>query len=101
MKLRADTGTASACHTAPCPKPDRSRGSSQRLSVSSRVAVSVARAGARVVIEVRDDGVGGANIDAGSGLRGLADRVDALGGHHRISSRAGGGTRIRADIPCA
>jgi signal transduction histidine kinase len=54
-----------------------------------------------VVIEVVDDGVGGADADGGTGLRGLADRVEALEGRLRIWSPSGGGTRLRAEIPCA
>jgi signal transduction histidine kinase len=50
------------------------------------------------VVEVRDDGVGGAAASGGSGLRGLADRVGALGGELEIESPAGGGTTIRARI---
>ena len=46
-----------------------------------------------------DDGVGGANADDGSGLRGLADRVEALGGRLNIDSPPGAGTTLRADIP--
>ena len=54
------------------------------------------------IVEVRDDGVGGADASAGSGLRGLADRVSALGGTLEIESPAGEGTAIRASIaPCA
>jgi signal transduction histidine kinase len=53
-------------------------------------------------LEVRDDGVGGASADGGgSGLRGLADRVDVLGGSLAVDSPVGGGTRIVAEIPCA
>jgi signal transduction histidine kinase len=51
-------------------------------------------------VEVEDDGVGGARPLDGSGLRGLLDRVEALGGRLRIDSPAGGGTRIAAEIPC-
>jgi signal transduction histidine kinase len=54
-----------------------------------------------VVVEVCDDGVGGADEDGGSGLRGLSDRVEALDGSFRVSSPGGRGTRIRAEIPCA
>ena len=54
-----------------------------------------------VLVEVVDDGVGGADESSGSGLRGLADRVEALGGKLRVWSPAGGGTRVRAEIPCA
>jgi signal transduction histidine kinase len=52
------------------------------------------------VVEVVDDGRGGADSERGSGLRGLADRVEALGGRLRIwTSRDG--TRVRAELPCA
>jgi signal transduction histidine kinase len=54
----------------------------------------------RVIVEVADDGVGGASTDGGSGLRGLSDRVEALDGTFRVWSPGGGGTRIRAEIPC-
>jgi len=53
-----------------------------------------------LVVEVRDDGVGGAAADAGTGLRGMADRVEALGGRLRVWSPKGQGTRIRAEMPC-
>lgn len=54
-----------------------------------------------VVVEIVDDGVGGADTELGSGLRGLADRVEALEGRLRVWSPSGGGTRLRAEIPCA
>jgi signal transduction histidine kinase len=54
-----------------------------------------------VVVEVTDDGIGGADSERGSGLRGLADRVEALGGRLRVWTPRGGGTRVRAEIPCA
>ena len=53
----------------------------------------------RLAIEVADDGVGGADPARGFGLRGLADRVEALGGTLRVDSPPGGGTRIEATIP--
>ena len=53
------------------------------------------------VVEVADDGVGGADAARGSGLRGLADRVEALGGRLRVDSPPGGGTTVRAELPCA
>lgn len=55
----------------------------------------------RLVVEVVDDGVGGADTERGSGLRGLADRVEALGGRLRVWTPLGGGTRVQAEIPCA
>jgi signal transduction histidine kinase len=65
------------------------------------VTVGVRRASGRVVVEVADDGVGGADVDGGSGLRGLLERVEALDGALRVESPAGVGTRVRAEIPCA
>jgi signal transduction histidine kinase len=53
-----------------------------------------------LVVEVRDNGVGGADPATGSGLRGLADRVIALDGRLIVDSPRGGPTRIRAEIPC-
>jgi len=66
---------------------------------ASHVAVSVRRDDARVLVQVTDDGVGGADPGAGSGLHGLADRVEALHGHLRVDSPPGGGTRLEARIP--
>ena len=68
---------------------------------ASQARVELARTDGTLVVEVRDDGVGGANPDEGSGLRGLADRVEALGGRLRVWSPEGGGTRVRAEMPCA
>jgi len=64
---------------------------------SARVAVTVDDG--RVRVEVADDGVGGAKGAAGSGLRGLADRAEALGGTLAVESPSGGGTVVRALIP--
>jgi signal transduction histidine kinase len=52
-------------------------------------------------VTITDDGVGGANTRTGSGLRGMADRVEAIGGSLRVWSPPGSGTRIEAEIPCA
>jgi signal transduction histidine kinase len=52
-------------------------------------------------VEVADDGIGGAALQGGSGLRGLTDRVEALGGRLMVSSPPGRGTSLRAEIPCA
>ena len=53
-----------------------------------------------LIVEIVDDGIGGADSERGTGLRGLADRVEALNGRLRIWSTAGQGTRVRAEIPC-
>jgi signal transduction histidine kinase len=63
--------------------------------------VQLARRDGRLLLSVRDDGVGGADPLLGSGLRGLADRVHALGGTLVIDSPPGSGTELRAEIPCA
>ena len=62
--------------------------------------VSVTRVDGHAVVEVDDDGVGGADPGSGSGLSGLLDRVEALDGSLAVVSPEGGGTRIRAEIPC-
>jgi signal transduction histidine kinase len=67
---------------------------------ASTLSITVRNSGDAVVIEVADDGVGGATSD-GSGLRGLYDRVAALGGTLFVSSPPGGGTRLTAELPCA
>jgi signal transduction histidine kinase len=61
--------------------------------------VALARDDTRLTIEVRDDGVGGAHLDGG-GLRGIADRVEALGGRLHLDSPRGRGTCLRVELPC-
>ncbi len=62
--------------------------------------VALSQADGMMTIEVVDDGRGGADTERGTGLRGLADRVEALGGRLRVWTPAGGGTRVRAELPC-
>nr|WP_296075459.1 histidine kinase [uncultured Actinoplanes sp.] len=71
-----------------------------RHANAGAATVTVDRRGNDVIVEVVDDGDGGADTAKGSGLRGLADRVEALGGTLRVWSPAGAGTRIRAELPC-
>jgi signal transduction histidine kinase len=71
-----------------------------RHAHATRAGVSIARAGDRLVVEVRDDGVGGADPERGSGLRGLRDRVTALGGSMHLVSPDGGPTTLLVDLPC-
>jgi signal transduction histidine kinase len=68
---------------------------------AAAATVFLGRDHGRLVVEVVDDGVGGADTELGSGLRGLADRVEALGGRLRVWTPNGGGTRVQAEIPCA
>src|SRR6185503_12166874 len=65
---------------------------------ATAVSVTSSRPEGRLVIEVADDGVGGASPDGGTGLRGLADRVGALGGQLRVVSPARGGTVVTAEL---
>jgi signal transduction histidine kinase len=68
-------------------------------AAAARVAVAVTASEDRVKVEIADDGVGGADPRRGSGLRGLADRVETLGGTIRVESVPDHGTRLAAEIP--
>jgi signal transduction histidine kinase len=67
---------------------------------ASRATVRVARQNGVALVEVHDDGCGGASFDAGSGLKGLADRLAGLDGRLEVVSPPGEGTTVRARIPC-
>ena len=67
---------------------------------ATRAHVSIARAGERLVVEVRDNGQGGADPAGGSGLQGLRDRVAGLGGSMYVISPTGGPTTISVELPC-
>jgi signal transduction histidine kinase len=67
---------------------------------ASRAYVRIAPAGGGLVVEVADDGVGGALPDAGTGLAGLTDRAAALDGRLTVASPPGGPTTVRAELPC-
>ena len=71
-----------------------------KYAQASEAAVVVRRTNGRVTVDVTDDGVGGADVSRGSGLRGLADRVAALDGTLSLESPVGGGTHLHAEIPC-
>jgi signal transduction histidine kinase len=68
---------------------------------ATAASVRLSRTADGVAIEIADDGVGGADAANGSGLHGLADRVEALHGNLRVSSPPGAGTVITAELPCA
>jgi signal transduction histidine kinase len=72
-----------------------------KYASATHATVEIARDNGRLVVEVADDGVGGANPDKGTGLRGLADRLAVLEGRLEIDSERGRGTTVRARIPCA
>jgi signal transduction histidine kinase len=68
---------------------------------ATEVHVQMARTGSEVIVEIADNGHGGADPAQGSGLRGLADRVEALGGSLAVESRKGSGSVVRAQLPVA
>ena len=67
---------------------------------ATSATVRVSRTRSTVVVDITDDGVGGIEPSDGSGLRGLADRVEALGGHFQARTPAAGGTCVHAEMPC-
>jgi signal transduction histidine kinase len=69
-----------------------------KYAPAARVSVAVSAERGRLRIRVGDDGGGGADTAGGSGLRGLADRVEAVGGRLRVDSPAGVGTRVEAEL---
>jgi signal transduction histidine kinase len=66
---------------------------------ASEARVELSRTNETVVVEIRDNGSGGASLSGGSGIRGLVDRIEALGGQVELESPAGAGTVIRAKLP--
>jgi len=70
-----------------------------KYAAATRVVISVQIRGNALSLEITDDGVGGASLLQGTGLRGLADRVEALGGEFRVESASGKGTRLICGIP--
>jgi signal transduction histidine kinase len=67
---------------------------------ATRTRVAISGDDRQLVVEVDDDGRGGADPDSGSGLRGLTDRVEATGGTMRVTSEVDAGTRLRVVLPC-
>jgi signal transduction histidine kinase len=72
-----------------------------RHAYAAEVKVRVKAADGQLDLTISDDGKGGADLASGSGLIGLVDRVEAVGGHLSVSSPAGAGTSLAATIPCA
>jgi signal transduction histidine kinase len=70
-----------------------------KYAEATAARVEVAVRDRALCTEISDDGVGGASMTRGSGLRGLADRLDAIGGTLEVESPKGGGTRVRASVP--
>jgi signal transduction histidine kinase len=72
-----------------------------RHSQASKAHVGIVRSGDRLIVEVRDNGIGGADPTTGTGLTGLADRVVGMGGTMDLLSPAGGPTTMLVELPCA
>jgi signal transduction histidine kinase len=70
-------------------------------AAAARVRIDVHRRDGQAVVLIDDDGIGGASATIGGGLSGLRDRIEALGGRFALESPPGGGTHLRAEIPCA
>jgi signal transduction histidine kinase len=66
---------------------------------ATRAVISISKGRDQLRVEVADDGVGGATIGGGTGLVGLADRVEALGGRLAVKSPPGRGTRVTVEVP--
>lgn len=71
-----------------------------RHARATRVRITLRQAGTKMLMEVSDDGIGGARMSRGSGLSGLVDRVAAIDGSIEIESVAGSGTQVRVELPC-
>jgi PAS domain S-box-containing protein len=71
-----------------------------KYAEASEARVEITLQNGSAIVEISDDGIGGATPSSGSGLRGLADRVEALAGRMQLESPPGRGTRLRAEIPC-
>ena len=94
--------------TARCPEPievaayyvaSEALANAMKHAQASRIEMSLATRDGSLLLSIRDDGVGGADPERGSGLAGLADRMEALGGSIRVHSAAGTGTHITVDLP--
>jgi signal transduction histidine kinase len=71
-----------------------------KYAKATYATVNVERRNGKLVVEVSDDGVGGADPEKGTGLRGLVDRLAVIEGRLEVNSEPGGGTTVRARIPC-
>lgn len=99
LDLRADARLAGPIEVAVYFVASEALANAVKHSQASRIELALGRRDGSLVLSVRDDGVGGADPRGGSGLVGLTDRVEALGGSIRVDSRPGRGTKITADLP--
>jgi signal transduction histidine kinase len=99
LDIRTDERIAEPIEVAAYFVASEALANAAKHSHASRIDVSLARCEQSLVLSIEDDGVGGADTAGGSGLVGLADRVEALGGTIRLTSRPGEGTQITAEFP--
>jgi signal transduction histidine kinase len=101
LELSIDVRLAAQVETAAYFVVSEALTNAVKHSHASEVRIAVSHSERMLRVEISDDGIGGAAAGGGSGLRGLADRVEALGGRLAVSSPPGRGTTVRAQLPCA
>ena len=110
LAMRAPIPTAVTCDVDRLPQPVElaayfvaceALANVAKYAGATAASVRVSRTARGIAIEIADDGIGGAQPTTGSGLHGLQDRVEALGGHLLVTSPAGAGTVVTAELPCA
>jgi signal transduction histidine kinase len=99
LDIRADATVAEPIEVAAYYVASEALANAAKHAQASQIEVSLASRNGSLVLSICDDGVGGADLRRGSGLVGLNDRVEALGGSLRVVSREGGGTKITAELP--
>jgi signal transduction histidine kinase len=105
LRIDLDTRLPAQVETAAYYFASEAVSNAVKHSHGNEIRVDVSYDGRTLTVDILDDGIGGAAVGgragSGSGLRGLADRVEALGGQFTVSSPPGRGTRLVARIPCA
>jgi signal transduction histidine kinase len=99
VELRLDTRLPEAIEVVVYYVVSESLANIGKHAHATSATVAVALDAGYVSMEINDDGVGGADLNRGSGLRGLADRLDSVGGELRVDASPAGGTRVRAIMP--
>jgi signal transduction histidine kinase len=99
LDLRTDERIAEPIEVAAYFVASEALANAAKHSQASRIDVCLAQSERSLLLSIGDDGVGGADVAGGSGLVGLADRVEALGGAIHVTSRPGEGTQITAEFP--
>jgi signal transduction histidine kinase len=101
VQVRADARLPASCEATAYYVAAEAFTNAAKHAAASAVDILVERAGGVLTVQVRDDGVGGADATRGSGLVGLRDRVEAVGGTMTLDSPAGAGTVLTARLPVA